>query len=119
MKKTLVFGASIYAHRYSNLAIRRLVQKEITTVAFGLRKGEVAGVHIGTNLRDMEDLHTITLYMNPRNQKAFYNDLIRLQPKRIIFNPGTENPELDALLREEGIEVVVGCTLVMLATGQY
>lgn len=119
MKKTLVFGASIRPGRYSNLAVKRLVENNIDTVAFGLREGVVAGVPIKTTLNRFEGLHTITLYMNPIRQKAFYNDLIRLAPQRVIFNPGTENPELYKLLGEAGIKVEVNCTLVLLATGLY
>lgn len=119
MKKTLVFGASIRPGRYSNLAVKRLVDNNIDTVAFGLRKGVVAGVLIKTTLGGFEGLHTITLYMNPIRQKAFYNDFIRLAPQRVIFNPGTENPELYKLLGEAGIKVEVSCTLVLLATGLY
>jgi predicted CoA-binding protein len=118
-KKTLVFGASLKPERYSNLVINRLVQNGIETVGFGLRQGEVAGVKIRTSLEGLTDLHTITLYMNPVRQKAFYKDLVRLAPGRVIFNPGTENPQLYELLREAGIEVQVACTLVLLATGQY
>lgn len=119
MKKTLVFGASLRSNRYSHLAIHRLVQNGVETVAFGAREGEVAGVRIETSLESFHEVHTITLYMNPYRQPAFYDDLIHLRPQRVIFNPGTENPEFYTLLRKEGIEVVVGCTLVMLATGQF
>ena len=119
MKKTLVFGASLNPHRYSNLAIRRLVQSGIETVAFGLHKGEVEGVTIKNNLEEFRDLHTISLYMNPQTQKDFYAELIRLAPKRIIFNPGAENPELYRLLKQEGIQAEAACTLVLLATGAY
>lgn len=119
MKKTLVFGASVRPDRYSNLAIKRLVENNIETTGFGLREGVVAGVPIKTALNGLEGLHTITLYMNPARQKAFYGDIIRLAPKRVIFNPGTENPEFYKLLEEAGIKVEVGCTLVLLATGMF
>lgn len=119
MKKTLVFGASVRPGRYSNLAIKRLVDKNIDTAGFGLREGIVAGVPIKTTLKGFEGLHTITLYMNPARQKAFYDDILRLAPQRVIFNPGTENPEFYKILKEAGIEVEVNCTLVLLATGMY
>ncbi len=119
MKKTLVFGASLRPYRYSNLAMKRLVEHNVDTVAFGLREGTVAGVQVSNKLAGFQNVHTITLYMNPDRQKAFYGDLIHLSPKRVIFNPGTENPELYALLRKHGIEVEVACTLVLLATGKY
>ncbi len=119
MKKTLVFGASTQPNRYSNLAIHRLVAKGIETVAFGRMAGEVLNVQIKTNLDDFQNIHTLTLYMNPNNQRSFYDAIIALSPKRVVFNPGTENPEFYELLRKNNIEVEVGCTLVMLATGQY
>ncbi len=119
MKKTLVFGASVRPDRYSNLAIKRLVEKNIDTAGFGLREGIVAGVPIKTTLKGFEELHTITLYMNPGRQKAFYDDIIRLAPERVIFNPGTENPEFYKILEEAGIKVEVNCTLVLLATGLF
>ncbi|NAS11872.1 CoA-binding protein [Poritiphilus flavus] len=119
MKKTLVFGASTQPNRYSNLAIHRLVAKGIETVAFGRMAGEVLNVQIKTNLEDFQNIHTLTLYMNPYNQRTFYDAILDLAPKRVIFNPGTENFHFYELLREKDIEVEVGCTLVMLATGQY
>ena len=118
-KKTLVFGASLKPTRYSYLALTRLAANGIETVGFGLRAGEVAGVEIVSSLEKLADFHTITLYMNPDRQRAFYEDLVRLLPQRVIFNPGTENPELYGILRKAGIEVMVACTLVLLATGQY
>jgi predicted CoA-binding protein len=118
-KKTLVFGASLKPSRYSHLAIIRLVSHEIETVGFGLREGEVSGAWVKTSLKGLSGFHTITLYMNPNRQKAFYADIVNLSPERVIFNPGTENPELYAILRKAGIKVLVACTLVLLATGQF
>ncbi|MCO5725493.1 CoA-binding protein [Robiginitalea marina] len=119
MKKTLVFGASVKPHRYSYIAIRRLVDAGVETVAFGLREGTVKGVAIQTSLRGFTGIHTVTLYMRPSRQVPFYGEILRLQPKRVIFNPGTENPEFYTLLRKEGVEVLEACTLVMLSMGQY
>ena len=118
-KKTLVFGASLKPYRYSHLALSRLVENGIETVAFGKKEGEVAGVRIQTKLGGFKDLHTITLYMNPVKQRPFYDELVRLAPRRVIFNPGTENPELEALLHDRGIETERACTLVLLATGMF
>lgn len=119
MKKTLVFGASLKPNRYSNLAIGRLVAAGVETFAFGLREGNVSGVKISNNLREIKDIHTITLYLNPKKQEEYYRKIIALVPKRVIFNPGTENPEFYSLLENNGIEVAVACTLVLLSTGQY
>ncbi|MBR9914539.1 MAG: CoA-binding protein [Algicola sp.] len=117
--KTLVFGASLKPNRYSNIAIHRLVNHGEDVVAFGMREGEVSGVSIQTKLMPFKAVHTITLYMNPQRQKPFYDYIIGLNPKRVIFNPGTENPEFQNLLKKEGIYFESSCTLVLLATQQY
>jgi hypothetical protein len=119
MNRTLVFGASLHAYRYSNLAMRRLAEKGIDAIGFGLAKGEVAGIKIQTDLQGIADIDTITLYMNPEHQEDFYGDIVRIRPRRVIFNPGTENARFYDILKQEGIAFEVGCTLVMLATGQY
>ena len=119
MKTTLVFGASLKPNRYSNIAIRRLVENDISTTAFGLRPGEVGLVQIKTKLSDFKNVDTITMYINPTRQGEYYNQIIDLAPRRVIFNPGTENPEFYELLKRAGIEVEVACTLVLLATEQY
>ena len=119
MKKTLVFGASLKPDRYSNLAIKRLVDNNIATEAFGMKEGETYGVQVKTNLQEFQNIHTVTLYMNPKRQQEFYNAIIGLNPKRVIFNPGTENIEFQEILRNKNIEVEVACTLVLLATNQY
>lgn len=119
MKKTLVFGASLKPNRYSNLAVNRLVAHAIETEAFGLKAGEVSGIQIKTNFDDFQNIDTITLYINPRQQPIYYDAIIGLGPRRVIFNPGTENPDFYRLLEQAGIEVEVACTLVLLATDQY
>lgn len=118
-KKTLVFGASLNPSRYSNMAIHKLVENKHEVVAFGLKEGVVEGVHIDADLKPYEALDTITLYMNPMRQEPFYEDLIALQPKRMIFNPGTENPEFYKRLRDAKIDFEIACTLVLLGTNQY
>lgn len=118
-KKTLVLGASDNPMRYSYLAINALTKRDHPTVAVGRKATTVAGIQVLTTNAPFADVDTVTLYLNPTNQKPYYEYIIGLQPKRVIFNPGTENPELYALLRENGIEIEVACTLVMLSTGQY
>lgn len=118
-KKTFVIGASLKPERYSNIAINRLVKYNHKVVAFGLREGMVAGVQIDTNLLSYKDIHTVTLYLNPERQKAFYDYIISLQPKRVIFNPGTENAEFQNLLEQHNIFFEEACTLVLLGTNQY
>ncbi|APG59963.1 CoA-binding protein [Christiangramia salexigens] len=118
-KKTLVLGASLKPNRYSNLAINRLVRHGQPAVAIGLRKGEVEGVEIYTEKFPFEDIHTITLYLNAKRQEEYYDYILSLNPNRVIFNPGSENPELYRLLKENGIRFENACTLVMLSSNQY
>lgn len=119
MKKTLVFGASLKPNRYSYYAIQRLVANGIKTEAFGIREGIVSGVKVSSAIDNFSDIHTISLYLNPDRQKQYYQEIIELKPKRVLFNPGTENPEFYSLLQEKGIEAEEACTLVLLSTGQY
>jgi len=118
-KKTLVLGASENPARYSNLAINRLKNNQHPVVAIGRRKGMVAGIPIETEQKPFSDIDTVTLYLNPMHQKEYYNYIISLRPKRIIFNPGTENEELFDLAVQNNIKPVEACTLVLLSTGQY
>lgn len=118
-KKTLVLGASTNPARYSNLAINRLKQYDHPIVAIGNREGTVAGVEIIKDRPDFEDIDTVTLYLNPTNQKPYYDYILSLKPKRVIFNPGTENEELEELLSAQGTTPIEACTLVMLSTGLY
>ncbi|QKG79489.1 CoA-binding protein [Tenuifilum thalassicum] len=119
LPKTLVLGASLKPERYSNLAIRRLRKHGIEVIAIGTRSGMVEDVKIQTEPIRVDDIHTITLYLGPQNQPPYYDYILGLRPKRIIFNPGTENPELVKLARQNGINTVEGCTLVMLSNGIY
>ncbi len=118
-KKTLVLGASANPSRYSYLAIDKLRAHGHPVVAVGKRIGNVAGVEISKNRVQEQDVDTVTLYLNPTNQTEYYDYILDLQPKRIIFNPGTENAELIKKAKEKNIEPVIACTLVMLATNQY
>lgn len=118
-KKTLVIGASLKLERYSNKAIKKLVNNNVEVVAIGLRTGVVAGIKIDTEKLMYKDVDTVTLYLNPKRQVAYYNYILDLKPKRVIFNPGTENMEFVKLLKENNIESEIACTLVLLATKQY
>lgn len=119
MGKTVVIGASENTDRYSNRAVRSLVQHNEPVVAIGLREGKIGEVEILAGFPVLEDVETVTLYVGPQNQPAWYNYILSLKPKRIIFNPGTENPEFEKLCTEAGIETVEACTLVMLSVGTY
>lgn len=118
-KKTLVLGASPNPARYSYLAVNKLSRYDHPVIGIGKRKGKAGEIEIDTEQKPYKDIDTITLYLNPQNQKQYYDYILSLKPKRIIFNPGTENEELYNLAKEKGIEVMEACTLVLLSTGQY
>ncbi|MBL7698895.1 MAG: CoA-binding protein [Chitinophagaceae bacterium] len=118
-KTTVVLGASANPARYSNIAINRLRQHGHPVVAIGKREGKVGDTSVETATRPIENPDTVTLYLNPNNQKQYYDYILDLHPKRIIFNPGTENNELRELAEKAGIQTMEACTLVLLSTGQY
>jgi len=118
-KKTVVLGASSNPARYSYLAVQRLRAHDHPVVAIGRRIGQVADVDIAKEKLQEPGVDTITLYLNPKNQVEYYDYILNLHPKRIIFNPGTENDELIQKAKENNIRPIIGCTLVMLSTGQY
>jgi len=119
MKKTLVMGASTNPGRYSYKAIKMLQRYGHPVVAVGKKADELDGLIIEKEHIEFDGVDTVTLYLNPMNQRQYYDYIIGLKPKRVIFNPGTENPELYTLLRQNNIEVEVGCTLVMLSVNHY
>ena len=118
-KKTLVLGVSLKPDRYSNFVIQRLVDKNIEVVAFGLKPGKVFGVVVNSEMLFYEDVHTVTLYISPNNQNGYYDYILSLNPKRVIFNPGTENPEFYEILKKNSIHFEAACSLVLLSTNQY
>lgn len=118
-KKTLVLGASDNPERYSFLAINKLRKNGHPVVAIGRRKTTVADVAVATSKDPADSIDTVTLYLNSNNQKEYYNYILSLKPKRIIFNPGAENEELAALARKNNIQPLEACTLVLLSTGQF
>ena len=117
--KTLVIGASTNPSRYAYLAIERLVHYGHEVIALGRKEGTVFGIHILTSAPPINDIDTVTLYLNPVNQREWYDYIISMHPRRIIFNPGTENPELRKLAEYAGIFTEYACTLVLLATNVY
>lgn len=118
-KKTLVIGASTNPERYSYKAIKMLERFGHPVVAVGNREGELDGIRIEKGAAPFNGVDTVTLYLNPANQKPYYDYIIGLKPKRVIFNPGTENMELIQLLKENNIESEIACTLVLLSTHQF
>jgi uncharacterized protein len=118
-KKTVVLGASDNPARYSYLALKKLQAHHHPIVAIGKKKGKVGDVTIETDHLPIDAVDTVTLYLNPQNQREYYDYIMEIKPNRIIFNPGTENDSLIKMAKENGIEPVLGCTLVMLSTGMY
>ena len=118
-KKTLVLGATTNPARYSFLAIHKLRENGHDVVAIGNHTGKVRDVTIVTEKKPVKDLDTVTLYLNAGNQKEYYNYILEQKPRRIIFNPGAENSELERLARENNIPTQQACTLVLLSTHQY
>lgn len=118
-KKTLVIGASENPQRYSYLATERLKSFGHEVVALANKKGVINDTPIITERPSLTDIDTVTLYINPILQKDYYDYILSLKPKRIIFNPGTENDELFNLAKINKIQAIEACTLVMLSTGQY
>lgn len=118
-KKTLVIGASENPQRYSYLAVQRLMAHQYPVIALGKRSGHIGNTVIETEHKPFDNIDTVTLYLNPIRQREYYDYILSLHPKRIIFNPGTENDELYELAKSKGIQVEEACTLVMLTTNQY
>jgi uncharacterized protein len=118
-KKTLVLGASTKPDRYAFKAVTMLVEKGHSVLAIGQNTGEVAGIKIYTKAIPLSKVNTVSLYLNPARQRDYYNYIVEAKPKRVIFNPGTENPEFYQLLELNKIKVEVACTLVLLATNQF
>lgn len=118
-KKTVVIGASENTERYSFLAVNKLNKYQHEVIAIGKTKGKIGDTPIITDNPAIEGVDTVTMYLNPKIQKEYYNYIFSLQPKRIIFNPGAENEELYKLAEEHNIVPINACTLVLLGTGQY
>lgn len=121
MKKTVVVGATPNPARYAYLAATMLDEYQNETILLGIQKGEIEGNKI-LDIRQkpsIQGVDTITLYIGPQRQPEWYDYLLSLKPKRIIFNPGTENDEFEKLAKQQGIEALQACTLVLLRSLQY
>lgn len=119
MGATLVIGASPNPDRYSHRAVVSLRARNYEVIAFGPRKGSILDIPIQQSWDETWDVDTVTLYINATVQQEYYQRIIDLQPRRVIFNPGTENPEFYRLLKDSNVHVEVACTLVMLSIGNY
>lgn len=118
-KPTIILGASPNPSRYSFLATLRLQEAGHEVFPIGIRDGEIGDERIINNSKFQKDVHTISLYIGQKNQFEWYDMIFNCHPKRIIMNPGTENPELWDMAKKKGIECIEACTLVMLATGEF
>ncbi len=121
MKKTVVIGATTNPSRYAYIASEMLTEYKHEIVPVGIKSGEVFGKQI-LDIRkkpDVKEVDTVTLYIGPQHQEEWYQYILSLNPRRIIFNPGTKNPEFEKKAEDLGIEVIEGCTLVMLRSNQY
>jgi predicted CoA-binding protein len=116
---TLVIGASENPERYAYKASSKLQEDGFKLIAFGLKPGFIGNVPIQTTFPIGTEIDTVTLYVGPERQTALIPEIIALKPRRIIFNPGTENPVLAGLAAKNGVQTLEACTLVLLKTGQY
>lgn len=119
MKKTVVIGASNNPERYAYKATISLQQKGHEAVPVGIHDGSINGITILKGKPSIKDVDTVSLYVGPKNQPDWYDYILNLKPKRVVFNPGTENPEFETLLQKNNIEAIEACTLVMLSIGNY
>ncbi|MFW5979038.1 MAG: CoA-binding protein [Bacteroidia bacterium] len=119
MDKVMVLGATPNRKRFANTCVKSLIRYGYPVIPLGIKEGSIAGHEIVTEKIPVKGLHTITIYLSQENQKDYYDYILRLDPKRIIFNPGAENPELRELAEKKGIEVVDDCTLIMLNAGKF
>jgi uncharacterized protein len=118
-KKTVVIGASENPERYSYKAIIALQAHNHPVIALGMRSGDINGTEIRTDKPLVDDVDTVSIYLNPFNQKFWYDYIISLKPKRVVFNPGAENSEFEFILKNKNIDAQEACTLVMLSLGNY
>lgn len=117
--KTLVLGATPNPARYAYKAVHQLLNKKIEVVPMGIKEGVIASIPIISVNEQQENIHTVSLYVGAARQEEYYDFIINLAPKRVIFNPGTENPQFAQKLNKAGISWENACTLVLLSTNQY
>ncbi len=118
-KSVLLLGASLKPFRYSNIAVKMLTSHGHEVWPLGRENGEIAGKEVQKQLPDWEKVNTVTVYLNPENQKEYYDSIFKYKPERIIFNPGTENPEFKKVAEDKGVKVIENCTLEMLEAGIF
>mgnify|MGYP001821639868 CR=1 FL=1 len=119
MKNVLVLGASLKQDRYSNMAMKKLASNHFKVMGLGYKEGEVSGMKIQTEAFRIPDVYAVTIYLNPYNQKGFYEYVLGLKPDKVIFNPGAENREFESFLEAQGIYTERACTLVLLSMNAF
>lgn len=117
--KTLVIGASVNPNRYSNRVVLKLLDSGIKVIPMGINQGNIADLVIVRPFEKQKNIHTVSIYIKPEIQKEYYKYIINLQPKRVLFNPGTENPIFSQILQKHNIYWENSCSLVLLSTNQY
>ena len=117
--KTLVIGASVNPNRYSYKVVLKLLDSGIKVIPMGINQGNIADLVIVRHFEKQKDSHTVSIYIKPEIQKEYYKYIINLQPKRVLFNPGTENPIFSQILKKHNIYWENSCSLVLLSTNQY
>jgi len=117
--KTLVIGASVNPNRYSYKVVLKLLDSGIKVIPMGINQGNIADLVIVRPFEKQKDIHTVSIYIKPEIQKEYYKYIINLQPKRVLFNPGTENPIFSQILQKHNIYWENSCSLVLLSTNQY
>jgi predicted CoA-binding protein len=118
-KSTLVIGASLKDNKYSNICVRTLISGHFPVTAIGLREGMIDTTPVLSVAPELSNIHTVTLYLNADNQKPWYEYILKLNPKRVVFNPGAENDEFTEMLTAAGIETVEDCTIMMVQYCRY
>ncbi len=117
--ETVVLGASPNPRRYSFLATSKLIDEGFKVIPVGIKKGNINNTEILQTYPEQKNIHTLAMYLSPKNQKQYYDKLTNIPPKRLIFNPGTYNPELESILQKKGVEIIRSCVLIMLSSGKY
>lgn len=117
--ETVVLGASPNPRRYSYIATEKLIDEGFKVIPVGIKTGKINNAEITKNYPEQKNIHTLAMYLSPKNQKQYYDILANNPPKRLIFNPGTYNPELESILEKKGVKVIRSCVLIMLSNDQY
>lgn len=119
MKKVIVLGASLNANRYSNMAIKKLIKNNYDVYPLGKSEAEVEGVRLFSDFKMIEEVYAVTIYLNPFNQRQFYDYILDLNPQKVVLNPGAENRELELILDENSIKFERACSLVLLSLNSF